>query len=103
MLAVLTVRYVIWLRGLSSDNRKRIRSNFFTVKTWEALVEIFRESLVHLKIYKVNPMLGFMHMSLAFGWFLLIVGGKLETWYYTGDFANEMHYEIGRASCRERV
>ncbi len=94
MLAVLTVRYVIWLRGLSSDNRKRIRSKFFTVNTWKALVEIFRESLVHLKIYKVNPMLGFMHMSLAFGWFLLIVGGKLETWYYTGDFANEMHYAI---------
>jgi Fe-S oxidoreductase len=56
--------------------------------------EIFKESLLHLRIYKTNPVLGFMHMSLAFGWFLLIVGGKLETWYYTGDFANPMYYAI---------
>lgn len=94
MLVVLAVRYAYWLRGLSLENRKCLVGNFLTVKTWRGLGEIFRESLLHLKIYKTNPVLGFMHMSLAFGWFLLIVGGKLETWYYTGDFANPLYYAI---------
>jgi Fe-S oxidoreductase len=94
MLTVLTVRYTDWLRGLSVENRKRLMCNLFTIKTWEGLGEIFRESLLHLKIYKTNPVLGFMHMSLAFGWFLLILGGKLETWYYSGDFANPVYYAI---------
>jgi Fe-S oxidoreductase len=33
-------------------------------------------------------------MSLAFGWFLLIVVGKLETLYYTHDVANEIYYPV---------
>jgi len=36
------------------------------------------ESLIHRKIWKVNPRLGYMHMSLAFGWFLLILFGTIE-------------------------
>ncbi len=94
MLVVLAVRYAYWLRGLSLVNRKRCLANLFSIQTLRGVSEILRESLLHLKIYKTNPVLGFMHMSLAFGWFLLIVGGKLETWYYTGDFANPIYYAI---------
>lgn len=94
MLAVLAVRYAYWLRALSLENRKSLMRNLLTGKTWRGITEILRESLLHLKIYKTNAVLGFMHMSLAFGWFLLIVGGKLETWYYTGDFANPLYYAI---------
>lgn len=36
------------------------------------------ESLIHRKILKTNLRLGFMHMSLAFGWFLLIFFGTVE-------------------------
>ena len=43
-----------------------------------------RESLLHRRIFKVNPLLGYMHMSLAFGWFLLIVVGWIETVAYLG-------------------
>ena len=38
-----------------------------------------RESLLHRRIFKVNPLLGYMHMSLAFGWFLLIVVGWIAS------------------------
>ncbi|MCK7533336.1 MAG: hypothetical protein MZV63_21045 [Marinilabiliales bacterium] len=48
--------------------------------------EIFMESLLHRKIFKKNPVLGYMHMSLAFGWFLLIVFGTIEA-----DFFGEKH------------
>lgn len=37
------------------------------------------ESLLHRKIFRVNPVLGYLHMSLALGWFLLIVLGNTES------------------------
>jgi Fe-S oxidoreductase len=43
-----------------------------------SLKEIFMESLIHRKILKTNLRLGYMHMSLAFGWFLLIFFGTVE-------------------------
>ncbi len=43
-----------------------------------SLKEIFMESLIHRKILKTNFRLGYMHMSLAFGWFLLIFFGTIE-------------------------
>ncbi|MDG5800772.1 (Fe-S)-binding protein [Marinilabiliaceae bacterium ANBcel2] len=94
MFIVLIIRYSNWFRGFSIENRKRIANHMFSRKTIQALNEIFKESLLHLKIYKTNPILGYMHMSFAFGWFLLIVGGKLETWYYTGNFVNPPQYAI---------
>ena len=90
MAVILIVRYFIWFRGFSEENRKRIAYNFFSGKTLKAMGEIFNEALLHLKIYKAKPLLGFMHMSLAFGWFLLIIGGKFESWYYTGSFFDKL-------------
>ena len=91
---LLVLRYIKWLSNLDPGNRKVIWTNLFTVKTVYALREIFMESLLHRKVFKNNLVLGYMHMSLAFGWFLLIVVGKLETFFYTGKFANEFYYPI---------
>ena len=43
---------------------------------------VVSESLHHRRIFRVNPLLGYMHMSLAFGWFLLIAVGWAETIAY---------------------
>ena len=94
LLILLAFRYSRWLSKLENDDWKKIGSNFFTLKTVYALREIFMESLLHRKVFKVNPLLGYMHMSLAFGWFMLIVVGKFETFYYTGKHANELYYPI---------
>ena len=94
LLILLAFRYSRWLSKLENDDWRKIGSNFFTIKTVYALREIFMESLIHRKVFKVNPLLGYMHMSLAFGWFLLIVVGKFETFYYTGKLANEFYYPI---------
>ncbi|PTN25589.1 hypothetical protein, partial [Desulfonatronum sp. SC1] len=91
---VLVARYIYWLSGMSPGNRQRVLWGFFSRSTLLAVKEILQESLLHLKIFRVNPLLGFMHASLAFGWFMLIVGGKLETWYYTGNFFNPPYYAI---------
>lgn len=68
----------IWISGLSSIDKSRIIHNIFTRKSLSAIGETFSESLFHRKIFRKNPALGYMHMSLAFGWFLLIVVGHID-------------------------
>ena len=94
LLILLAIRYSRWLSQLEAGDLKKIGSNLFTLRTVYALREIFMESLLHRKVFKVNLLLGYMHMSLAFGWFLLIVVGKFETFCYTGKHANELYYPI---------
>ncbi len=72
----------IWISQLSKIDKSRIIHNIFTRKTLLAIHETFMESLLHRKIFKKNPVLGYMHMSLAFGWFLLIVVGHIEAYQH---------------------
>jgi Fe-S oxidoreductase len=78
ILVYVVVRSVIWFRGLSRPDKLRLQRGFFGVAFVQSLKEIFMESLLHRKILKTNLRLGYMHMSLAFGWFLLIFFGTVE-------------------------
>ena len=71
-------RCIIWFRDLSRADKLRLQRGFFGVAFGQSLKEIFLESLIHRKILKTNLRLGYMHMSLAFGWFLLILFGTIE-------------------------
>ena len=71
-------RCVVWFRDLSRADKLRLQRGFFGSAFRQSLKEIFLESLIHRKILKTNPRLGYMHMSLAFGWFLLILFGTIE-------------------------
>ena len=84
MFVVLIVKYGSWIFGLSAADRIRIVKGIPSRQTPLAVWEVVRESLLHRRIFKVNPLLGYMHMSLAFGWFLLIVVGWIETVAYLG-------------------
>ena len=75
MFAVVAAKWTLWFIHLPKVDRRLVRSNLFTRKTILAAWEVVRESLLHVRIFRVNPKLGYMHMSLAFGWFLLIVVG----------------------------
>ena len=68
----------IWISGLSRIDKSRIIHCIFTRKSLQAIQETFMEALLHRKIFRKNPVLGYMHMSLAFGWFLLIVVGHID-------------------------
>lgn len=72
------VRCVIWFTELSRADKLRLQRGFFGRAFGQSLKEIFLESLIHRKILRSNPRLGYMHMSLAFGWFLLILFGTIE-------------------------
>jgi len=68
----------IWISQLSKIDKSRIIHSIFTRKSLQAIRETFMEALLHRKIFRKNPVLGYMHMSLAFGWFLLIVVGHID-------------------------
>ena len=71
-------RSVVWFLDLSRQDKLRLQRGFFGRAFWQSIKEIFSESLLHRKIWKTNARLGYMHTSLAFGWFLLIIFGTIE-------------------------
>ena len=73
-----------WLWFLPREDKLRILRGLPTRRTFAAIGEVVSESLLHRRIFRVNPLLGYMHMSLAFGWFLLIITGWIETIAYLG-------------------
>lgn len=85
LLVVLLVKYSLWISKLSKIDKLRIVHSIFTRRTLGAIHECFMECLLHRRIFKRNPILGYMHMSLAFGWFLLIVFGHVEWYVYSGS------------------
>ena len=91
---ILIIKFSIWIIRLKKEDKLKIKAGFFSCKTLSALKEIFMESLLHRKIFRINPVLGYMHMSLAFGWFLLIVFGKLGTLSFSHDFFNPLYFAI---------
>ncbi len=78
ILIYVVVRSIRWFRDLSRSDKLRLQRGFFGKSFGQSIKEIFLESLIHRKILKSNFRLGYMHMSLAFGWFLLIFFGTLE-------------------------
>jgi len=94
LFVILAVRFFTWIKGLSRIDKLRIRNGLFSSRTLKAISEVFMESLLHRKIFRVNPLLGYMHMSFAFGWLLLILVGHLETLVCYGSFSFPFYMPI---------
>jgi Fe-S oxidoreductase len=76
-------QYYLWIRSLPPVDKLKLRAGMRSPsKIFSALTEIFLEGLIHRRLWKRNPLLGYMHMSFALGWFLLIVVGNLESRIY---------------------
>lgn len=84
MFLTLLWKWGTWLYRLPRADKMLILRGLPTRRTLQAVWEVIRESLLHRRIFRVNPLLGYMHMSLAFGWFLLISVGWIETVAYLG-------------------
>ncbi len=78
LFSVIAYKYSSWFIALPSESRKLALRSIFTLKTLSAIWDVIKDSLLHVSIFRHNWLLGFMHASLAFGWFLLIVVGSLE-------------------------
>ena len=94
LMIYLVVTFALWFIRLAKEDRKAVRKGFFSIKLFTAIKEILLESLMHRKIFRKNMLLGFMHMSLAFGWFLLIVMGNFESRVYEPAAMNPPYIPI---------
>ena len=75
----LVYKYLFWIITLSKADRFKFIKGIFGFRIFKACKEVFLESLLHRRIFKINPLLGYMHMSFALGWLLLIIGGSVES------------------------
>lgn len=79
---------------MTRAEKAKLGNRFFSHRVFIASWEVLMESLLHRKIFKVNPLLGYMHMSLAFGWFMLIAIGNLESRLHNLTAMNLPYYPI---------
>lgn len=82
LLLVLLTQYIRWFFQLTREQRQLVWRSLPTRATWRSVKEVVSESLLHRKIWRVNPFLGYMHTTFALGWFLLIAVGWIETMVY---------------------
>ncbi len=94
LFAIVGFKFYSWIRQIPYEEQQKISLNFFSKATLKSVKEAFVDGLLHLKIFKKNKLLGYMHMSLAFGWFLLIVVGHIETIFYEKTAAFPFHKAV---------
>ena len=80
---------------LPKADRKRFLLSLITPKyIWMNIRDIFLNCLIHVKLWKRNKVLGYMHSSIAFGWFMLIVLGHLEVMLFVPERIHLFYYPI---------
>ena len=84
LFVTIIAKWVSWVYYMPRTDRKLLQRGLFSMQTVKGVGEVVCECLLHRRIFRINPLLGYMHMSLAFGWFLLIAVGWLETVAYLG-------------------
>ena len=79
LFAICGYKFVRWIKQFDRKQQALIKKNMFSTRIVPAIWEVFCECLLHLRITKKNWRLGYMHRSIAFGWFLLILFGAIES------------------------
>jgi len=87
-------RFNGWIKSLEKEDKVRFTTGLHNYKILLAIKEVFFESLVHRRMFRRNRLLGYMHMTFALGWFLLIVMGNMESRIYSGLWVNPPYYPI---------
>ncbi|HIZ86563.1 MAG TPA: (Fe-S)-binding protein [Candidatus Coprenecus pullistercoris] len=91
-LAIGIIRVIV---QLPAKDRKKFFLSLINPKLWlKNLKDIICDVLLHTKIWKRKPLLGYMHSSIAFGWFMLIVLGHIETWLFVPDRLSTFYYPV---------
>lgn len=86
-----TIRIII---SLSKQERLNLLKSLFSSKIFKTVRDIITDVLLHLKIFRKNILLGYMHSSIAFGWFMLILVGHIEVLLYTPQRNGVIYYPV---------
>ena len=80
---------------LDSGDRKRFLVSLITPQTIvKNIKDLFLNCLIHVKLWKRNKVLGYMHSSIAFGWFMIILLGHIECFIYMPHRVKLFYYPI---------
>lgn len=83
------------LLQLPREDRLKFLLSLITPSTaLKNIWDIFCNCLLHVKLWQRNKLLGFMHSSIAFGWFMLILLGHIEVMIYCPDRIHLFYYPI---------
>ena len=100
IIVYLAVGLIRVLYHLTKEDRKALIISLFKPKTiGKNIKDIFFDCLLHTKIWKRKPLLGYMHSAIAFGWFMLIVLGHIEValfapWHLSSLSDGSLYYPI---------
>lgn len=95
VIAVCFVKAAIVIKELDNENRKKffvslLKPNLII----KNIIDIILDCLIHVRLWKRNKVLGFMHSSIAFGWFMIILLGHIEVLMYFPQRLNTFYYPI---------
>lgn len=82
------------IRELPYEDRGKLWKGLFSVRIFKTIKKCFFECLIHVKIWKRDKLLGFMHSSIAFGWFMMIVIAHIEVKLYCPTRWNLPYYPL---------
>lgn len=95
VLAVCLVKACIIIHELDrADRKKWVLSLLRPDILAKDVIDIITDCLLHIKLWKRNRMLGFMHSSIAFGWFMIILLGHVEVLMYMPGRISTFYYPI---------
>ena len=95
LLVYLFIGLIRILKHVPGEDRKRLFLSFVNPKILiKDLRDIICDCLLHVKIFKRNILLGYMHASIAFGWFMLIVIGHIEVALFVPQRNGSLYYPV---------
>jgi Fe-S oxidoreductase len=81
-------------KKLTKNERISVLSHILSFRIFGTIWLIIKDTLLHVKIFKRNFWLGYMHSSIAFGWFMLILIGHIEVMLYTPHRTAFLYYPV---------
>lgn len=94
LFAKIWTRFFSWISVLPRKDKKLIIINSLSIHTFKGLWEAFSEILLHLRTFYINKPMWYIHLSLAFGWFMMIAVSKIQTAVYLKSPINPPYLEI---------
>ena len=83
------------LKHIPGPDRKKLALSFINPRIiYKDCRDILCDCLLHVKIFKRKALLGYMHASIAFGWFMIIVIGHIEVALYTPQRNGLIYYPV---------
>ena len=94
LLACLVKAVKVILQLDSKSRRKYFLSLVIPQIIVKNIFDIIKDCLLHVRLWKRNAMLGFMHSSIAFGWFMIILLGHIQVLMYFPSRISTFYYPI---------